>query len=89
MGIYLLWAVMTILSTRVYLNLVFLTRKPLFEATEVSNVRFAKGPPREGIRMHVQTTTFADVVTIGGSGGHGYVRRNQGMTLDSVSTLCS
>ena len=78
---------MTILSTRVYLNLVFLTRNPIIEETEISNVQFVGSPQMEGIRMHVHTTTFTDVATIGG-GRYGYGRRGRGMTLDSVS-ICS
>jgi hypothetical protein len=87
MGIYLLWAIMTILSTRVYLNLVFQVRKPTIEQTEEPNVRFAGSPRREEIKMHVHTTTFDNNTTIG-SGGYGYGRRGGGMTLDSVS-ICS
>jgi len=83
MGIYFLWAIMTILSTRVYLNLVFLTRNPIIEETEISNVQFVGSPQMEGIRMHVHTTTFTDVATIGG-GRYGYGRRGRGMTLDST-----
>jgi hypothetical protein len=55
MGVYILWAVMTILSTRVYLNLVFLARGPTpLEPTEISRVQL------DGIKMRIQTTTIGD-----------------------------
>lgn len=61
LGIYLLWATMTILSTRVYLNLVFLARGVSEHMTaEVSRVRFAPATQLGGIKMQVQTTTIAD-----------------------------
>lgn len=61
MGVYILWAVMTILSTRVYLNLVFLARGPvLLEQTEISRAQFGSRGQWGGIRMRVQTTTTGD-----------------------------
>jgi hypothetical protein len=60
MGVYILWAVMTILSTRVYLNLVFLARGPVLEPTESSQVQFGSRGKLDGIKMRVQTTTIGD-----------------------------
>ena len=61
LGIYLLWATMTILSTRVYLNLVFLARGVSEHMTaEVSHIQFAPTSQLGGIKMRVQTTTVGD-----------------------------
>ena len=71
MGVYILWAVMTILSTRVYLNLVFLARGPaLLEPTEISRVQFGFPGRLDGIKMRVQTTTIGDAGEVLNFGEH-------------------
>lgn len=70
MGVYLLWAIMTILSTRVYLNLVYLARKPVIEEHNSTSQgqQFEGRTNFGGIRMRVQTTTVGDageIVTFG------------------------
>ncbi|KAG8841080.1 hypothetical protein FRB91_005391 [Serendipita sp. 411] len=70
LGIYVLWTTMTLLSTRVYLNLVYLARGGT-EDTEVSVHPFHPPTRRGGIKMRVQTTTFADtdhIISFGGQG---------------------
>lgn len=90
MGIYLLWAVMTILSTRVYLNLVFLARKPTLEqTTHDSRAEFSSPSLLDGIRMQIHRTTTVEreIVTFGRT----RVTR-PGRTFDTVrerSFLCS
>lgn len=88
LGIYLLWATMTILSTRVYLNLAFLVRgRHDTETAAVSRVKFASPHRLGGIQMRVQTTTVADndqTITFG-SGG----RQNRRMltTFDTTFSV--
>ncbi|KIM30762.1 hypothetical protein M408DRAFT_327748 [Serendipita vermifera MAFF 305830] len=70
MGVYLLWAIMTILSTRVYLNLVYLARKPVIEEHNSTSQgqQFEGRTNFGGIRMRVQTTTVGDageIITFG------------------------
>jgi hypothetical protein len=75
---------MTILYTRVYLNLVFLAHRPNFERTEVSKVQFAPISHRGGVNMQVETTTLGDrgeVVTFGQAGRPAMPM----MTFESVS----
>jgi len=60
MGVYLLWAVMTILTSRVYLNLVYLVHGPMLEPTELLRGQLTSLNCREGIQMQVQTTTVGD-----------------------------
>ncbi|KAG8795886.1 hypothetical protein FRC16_009906 [Serendipita sp. 398] len=70
LGIYVLWTTMTLLSTRVYLNLVYLARGGT-EDTDVSVHPFDPPTRRGGIKMRVQTTTFADtdhIISFGGQG---------------------
>ena len=70
MGVYILWAVMTILSTRVYLNLVFLARGTALEPTENSRVQFGLPGQLDGIKMRVQTTTVGDAGEVLNFGDH-------------------
>ncbi|PVF94847.1 hypothetical protein CPB86DRAFT_867295 [Serendipita vermifera] len=81
LGIYLLWATMTILSTRVYHNLMFLVQKPALDATtQVSRAQFASPIQMGGIKMRVQTETFTDPTVTTGIG-----TGTNGRTFDSVS----
>jgi len=84
MGIYLLWAVMTILSTRVYLNLVFLARKPTLEPTTYdSRAEFSSPSLLAGIKMQIQRTTVVEreMVTFGKQGTR---LTRPGRTFDAV-----
>jgi hypothetical protein len=76
---------MTILYTRVYLNLVFLAHRPSLVRTEVSKVQFAPISRLGGVNMQVETTTLGDrgeVVTFGGQAGRPAMPM---MTFESVS----
>ncbi|KIM30757.1 hypothetical protein M408DRAFT_21604 [Serendipita vermifera MAFF 305830] len=56
LGTLLMWAVNTVVTTRVYMNLVWLAKKPMVEETSASTRN-----PTTGIHMRV--TTFTDVQT--------------------------
>jgi hypothetical protein len=69
MGIYFFWPVMTILSTRVYLNLVFLAREPTLDlTTDVSRAQFASPSPWGKVRIRRTTTREGEIVTFGEKG---------------------
>lgn len=59
LGTQIMWAVNTVLTTRVYMNLVWLAKKPMVEETSMG--MGTRGPATRGIRMHV--TTFTEVQT--------------------------
>jgi hypothetical protein len=76
---------MTILYTRVYLNLVFLAYRPNLEQTKVSTVQFAPFSRWGGVNMRVETTTLGDrgeVATFGRQAGRPAMPM---MTFESVS----
>ncbi|KIM30755.1 hypothetical protein M408DRAFT_327746 [Serendipita vermifera MAFF 305830] len=56
LGTQLMWAVNTVVTTRVYMNLVWLTKKPFIEGTSMGTRN-----PTTGVRMRI--TTFTDVQT--------------------------
>lgn len=79
-GIYVMWATFTILTTRIYLNLVWLARQPILEETELSAPRFKA---REVGGGH-STIITNEVITFGAQ----EMRPRRGAsTLDSVRLL--
>jgi hypothetical protein len=51
-----MWAVNTIMTTRVYINLVWLVKKPIIEMNNAES-RISRQPAGTGIRMKVHTFT--------------------------------
>ncbi|KAG8809078.1 hypothetical protein FRC17_003627, partial [Serendipita sp. 399] len=76
LGVYLLWTTMTVLSTRIYLNLVYLAHGPARDDTSAAITPFNAPVTFGAIKMRVQTTTFADTECIFSLGPRGR-RTNQ------------
>jgi hypothetical protein len=56
LGAQLMWSANTILTTRVYMNLVWLARKPLVDTT-MADTTMSRQPAGMGIRMKIRTFT--------------------------------
>jgi hypothetical protein len=59
----MMWAINTILTTRVYMNLVWLTKKPILDVTSM-NTRMPMGNNMNmSTNISMRVTTFTDIQT--------------------------
>ena len=84
----LMWALNTILTTRVYMNLVWLVRKPVTVGDTIS-ANFTQGEPvfRAAMNSQAPVDSYAYTPTFGGSRNrHYFSRSDNGHTFENAES---